>query len=163
MLFRSVRGTLGTHTPTVHASGSRTEAAGENLVLPGISGVVGVAHTVTANVSSNANIQIDSVAGISAGMTVTGNNVVTSTVVSTSTNQVILATPQTLTRGTVLSFGDIVAHSVRPFTTVNTNSLTAYHNTWNTLGSGVATDGQGLQLSTTDIAVFLLNNPAELP
>jgi len=163
LLTGIVRGTLGTHTPVVHASGSRAEAAGDNLVLPGISGVVGVAHTVTANVSSNATIQIDSIAGITPGMKVTGNSAVASTVVSTSTNQVILATPQTLTRGTVLSFGDIVAHSVRPFTTVNTNSLTAYHNTWNTLGSAVATDGQGLQLSSTDIAVFLINNPAQLP
>ena len=233
LLTGIVRGTLGTHTPTVHASGSRTEAAGDNLVLPGISGVVGVAHTVTANVTSNATIHLDSVAGISAGMSVTSvetmrivstnvssnatisldsvtgvvigmsvtgsgisgnptvlgvtpaNSTVQLSTVQTltqdtqlrfkikvniivnsinSTNKTVtIAAVQTLTRGTVLSFGDIVTDSVRPFTTVNTNSLTAYHNTWNTLGSGVATDGQGLQLSSTDIALFLLNNPAELP
>ena len=229
LLTGIIRGTLGTHTPAVHAISSRTEAAGDNLTLPGTQALVGVAHTVTANVSSNATIQLDSVTGITPGMKVTRNNVATSVVVSALTNYVTLATPQTLTQGTVLSFGDIVAHtvtanvssnatiqldsvtgitpgmkvtrnnvatsvvvsaltnyvtlatpqtltrgtvlsfgdivtaSVGPFTTVNTNSLTAYRNTWNTLGSGVATDGQGLQLSSTDIAVFLINNPAQLP
>jgi YHYH protein/Concanavalin A-like lectin/glucanases superfamily len=160
-----MRGTLGTGIPTVHPSGSRVESAGVRQAFPGNATTVGVARTVQDTVVSTV-IKLDSVLGISSGMTVTGTGIVgLPTVLSTDTanNTVTLSSIQSLTSSAVMKFGDIVLATTQPFTQITTNSFDAYHKTWNTVGSSSAADGLGLQLSTTALATFLLSHPALLP
>jgi hypothetical protein len=159
-----IRGTLGTHIPRIHSADIRVENAGAEQSLPGTTDIVAVAHTVQS--ATGTDVTLDSVNGINVGMKVSGVNVSgTPTVISIDslTNTVTMSSSQTLTAKDVLSFGTIVIAVTQPFTWITANSAEAYANTWNTLGVGNPADGLGLQLSSTTIANFLLNNPTLLP
>jgi hypothetical protein len=161
-----IRGTLGTHVPRIHDQDSRVENAGIDQALPGTPDIVAVAHTVQDAVLSNVDVIVDSVKGIRAGMTVAGENITGAPLVvslDSTTNTVTLDSPQNLNPQDVLTFDTITVAVTQPFTWITANSLEAYANTWNNLGMGDPADGNGLQLSTTPIALFLLNNPTLLP
>ena len=99
-------------------------------------------------------------------MTVAGENITGAPLVvslDSTTNTVTLDSPQNLNPQDVLTFDTITVAVTQPFTWITANSLEAYVNTWNNLGMGNPADGNGLQLSTTPIALFLLNNPTLLP
>jgi len=225
-----MRGTLGTHVPLVHSSGTRVEVASTAEQFPGSVGIYGVARTATANSTGNtltldsvnditvgmlvrtgsvqtksvgavsgSAIQVGNAAGIVSGMQVSGASSVSTAnllprVSSVSGNTVTLdqsyvvfdnqlltfaATVSSIDAGnstvtlssnivvtanSLVTMGDLITDAIKPFTKVATNSLVNHANTWYTkVGNSQAADGAGLQASTTEVALFLVNKPALLP
>jgi hypothetical protein len=219
-----LRGTLGTHVPLMHSSGTRVEVAGVAEQFPGSAGSYGVIGTVSSLVTSSntvslatvnnvsvgmavqnslirtkatetstiGSVSVENASGILAGMSVAGvstgipkvvsvvGNLVTFDAVHTVFNDTLLTffvtvdsvdtVNNTVTLSSLQSFnaneqiilGEIVADAAKPFGKVVTNTLTNHRNTWYTPGTATAANGAGLAASSTEVAQFLLNNPALL-
>jgi hypothetical protein len=82
--------------------------------------------------------------------------------VDTVNNTVTLSSLQSFNANEQIILGEIVADAAKPFGKVVTNTLTNHRNTWYTPGTATAANGAGLAASSTEVAQFLLNNPALL-
>lgn len=75
-----------------------------------------------------------------------------------------LSSNLTLTALSDIVLGEVIADGIKPFRKAITNTSVNHHNTWyNRIGNTQASSGAGLQASSTEVALFLLNKPALLP
>ena len=79
-------------------------------------------------------------------------------------SSITLSSNLTVTANQLITLGEILSDSVKPFTRATVNTLTHHNNTWyNRTGNTFAYSGVRLQLGSSEVAVFLVNKPALLP
>ena len=79
-------------------------------------------------------------------------------------SSITLSSNLTVTANQLITLGEILSDSVKPFTRATVNTLTHHNNTWyNRDGNTLAYSGVRLQLGSSEVAVFLVNKPALLP
>ena len=79
-------------------------------------------------------------------------------------SSITLSSNLTVTANQLITLGEILSDSVKPFTRATVNTLTHHNNTWyNRTGNTLAYSGVRLQLGSSEVAVFLVNKPALLP
>ena len=77
---------------------------------------------------------------------------------------ITLSSNLTVTTNGLLTLGEIISDSVKPFTKATVNTLTHHNNTWyNRTGNTSAYSGVRLQQGSSEVALFLVNKPALLP
>jgi hypothetical protein len=130
--------------------------AGMTIIGPGLQN-----RTVSSVDTGNSVVVANSAVTIDAGVDMTFTATVL--MVNSANSTITTSVNQTFTADTKLALGDIVQDAVQPFDKVKTNTVVWNSNTWYTPGATTAADGNGLQASTSEVAVFLNKNTALLP
>ena len=161
-LLKLKRGTRGTSVYEIHHEASLAEAVNSAQKFPGTAAAFGRVVVSIAPANNSFIIKVNDASNLKLGMPVKGAGINGSPVITAFdiiTGTITVDVLQTIPIGTTLSVGDVSAEVVYPETTVNVNSYEGYKNTWYTAGIGTAADGNGLQRSSTPVALFLLANP----